>query len=376
MGEGSARLPKPSTRQPKVEGSSLEEESTPPPQMEPTTEEAVEKVRQGVSGDTTTTVLPEAYELLEEDPDAVSTPGRSDPQPTNEELVDKAKASDEVSLIKNSPEFCNLRTQKLDLEANSPIKLLRSQRHGGPHGGFYHDNCRDDPVTSFKLWHMCYRMQNAEFPPQHPCEKYRANETQVFQAMARLDPVYMGRKSKNDIVFRAGDLRSTYDKELLEKSSDAGLRVENAHKKLYEKLLSEGGTREELQNAMLHYFLACKITAEEAGDLILEDEMAYDQGNIDMMQDGPPVYTSKDTLSILTVNLDNFVRGRKKTVAAKFAPHIDRKDDSGVGPLVKSLVEAKATLSVCSRLATSTSRRLRIFVDMVGTCSPTRTKTS
>ena len=191
MGEGSTRLPKPSTRQPKVEGSSLEEESTSPPSMEPTTEEAEQKVRQGVWGDTTTTVLPEAYELLEEDPDAVSTPGRLDPQPTNEDLVDKAKASDEVSLIKNSPEFCNLRTQKLDLEAKSPIKLLRSQRHGGPNGGFYHNDCRNNPVISFKLWHMCYRTQNADFPPQHPCEKYRANETQVFQAMARLDPVYI-----------------------------------------------------------------------------------------------------------------------------------------------------------------------------------------
>ena len=53
-----------------------------------------------------------------------------------------------------------------------------------------------------------------------------------------MDPVYMGRKSKNDIVFRAGDLRSTYDEELFEKSSDAGNRVGNAHKKLYEKLLS------------------------------------------------------------------------------------------------------------------------------------------
>ena len=109
MGEGSTRLPKPSTRQPKVEGSSMEEESTLPPSMEPTTEEA-EQVRQGVWGDTTTTVLPEAYELLEEDPDAV---------------VDKAKASDEVSIIKNSPEFCNLRTQKLDLEAKSPITARR-----------------------------------------------------------------------------------------------------------------------------------------------------------------------------------------------------------------------------------------------------------
>ena len=254
--------------------------------MEPTTEEAEQKVRQGIWGDTTTTVLPEADELLEEEPMADSTLGRLDPQPTNEELVDKAKASDEVTLIENSPEFCSHRSQKLDLEAKSPIKLLRSQRHGGPHGGFYHDNCRDDPVVSFKLWRMCYRTQSANFPAQHPCEKYRANETQVFQRMAKMDPVYMGRKSKNDIVFS-----STYDEELLEKSSDAGLRVERSHKKFYEKLLAEGGTREQLQNAMLHYFLACKITSEEAGDLILEDEKAYHQGNADVLQDGPPVYT-------------------------------------------------------------------------------------
>ena len=41
-------------------------------------------------------MLPEAYELLEEDPEADSTPGRVDPQPTNEELVDKVKTYDEV----------------------------------------------------------------------------------------------------------------------------------------------------------------------------------------------------------------------------------------------------------------------------------------
>ena len=116
------------------------------------------------------------------------------------------------------------------------------------------------------------RRTRVDFPPQHPYEKYRVNETRIFESMARLDPANMDRKSKNGIVFRAGDLRSTYDEELLEKSSDAGLRVENAYKKFYEKLLSKGGTLEELENAILYYFLACKITTEEAGDLVLEDE--------------------------------------------------------------------------------------------------------
>ena len=249
----------------------------------------------------------------EEDPEADSTPGRLDPQPTNAELVDKAKDSSESFVIRSSREFRQYREGKLDQESCSPIRLLSKQKHGGPHGGFYHDHCRNDAVTDFKLWHMVYRTKSSDFPAQHPCEKYRATERRVFEAMARVDLVYMGRKSKNDIVFRASDLRSTYDEELLEKSSDAGLRVGNARKKLYEKLLSEGGTQEELQNAMLHYFLACKITAEEAGDLVLEDEQAYDKTNNDIMLDGPPVYASKEALSILTVNLGNFVRGRKKT---------------------------------------------------------------
>ena len=147
--------------------------------MEPTTQEAEEKVRQGVWGDTTTTVLPEAYELLEEDPEADSTPGRLDPQPTNEELVDKVKAYDEVYFIKRSKEYRHYREGKLDLEATSPIRLLRAQKHGGPHGGFYHDHCRNDPIIAFKLWHMSYRMREQRRVPSSaslreiPCSRDR-----------------------------------------------------------------------------------------------------------------------------------------------------------------------------------------------------------
>ena len=52
---------------------------------------------------------------------------------------------------------------------------------------------------------------------------------------------------------------------------------------------------------------------------VLEDERKYFEGNEDILRDGPPIYTSKDYLSILTVNLGNFIRGRKKTVPEKFA---------------------------------------------------------
>ena len=42
------------------------------------------------------------------------------------------------------------------------------------------------------------------------------------------------------------------------------------------------------------------------------------------------------------MNLGNFIRGRKKTVPAKHAQLVDKKDDSGVGPLVKSLARSKS----------------------------------
>ena len=95
------------------------------------------------------------------------------------------------------------------------LARLSSSSDGGPNGGFYHDQCRDDPVTDFKLWRMIYRTKSRDFPAQHPCEKYRATEKRVFEAMARLDPVYMGRKSKNDIVFQAGDLRRGVAREVI-----------------------------------------------------------------------------------------------------------------------------------------------------------------
>ena len=101
--------------------------------MEPTTEEAEKKVRQGVWA---TAMLPDAFELLEEDPEADSTPGRLDPQPTNEELVDKAKDSGESFVVRKSREFRQYREGKLDQELCSPIRLLSAQKHGGPRGGF------------------------------------------------------------------------------------------------------------------------------------------------------------------------------------------------------------------------------------------------
>ena len=173
-----------------------------------------------------------------------------------------------------------------------------------------------------------------------------AGERDVFAAMAQMDPIFMTRKSKKEICFRAGDARSTFDEDLLEKSSAIGIASEMAQKKLYDKLLSEGGTRTHLQNAMLHYFLACKISVEEVGDLILEDEKVLIKEEQDLERDGPPIYTSKDGLSFLTVNLGNFVRGRKNSLPSKFADLIEQQHEDGVGILVKSLARSKSHMII------------------------------
>ena len=79
---------------------------------------------------------------------------------------------------------------------------------------------------------------------------------------------------------------------------------------------------------MLHYFLSCGINKEEVGELILDDAVAtraMELGERDLTDDGH-IYTSKNSLGFLTVNLGDFVRGRKNTLPAVYAAFIDERD--------------------------------------------------
>ena len=79
---------------------------------------------------------------------------------------------------------------------------------------------------------------------------------------------------------------------------------------------------------------------EEIGELTLdhpEVEKAIQHRERDQTTFGH-VYTSKIGLGYLTVNLGNFVRGRKNTLPKVYAGIVDELDDSGVGPMVKSLL--------------------------------------
>ena len=133
--------------------------------------------------------------------------------------------------------------------------------------------------------------------------------------------------------------RSTVDDVLLEKSSNAAEKAESLRRELLEKLESVRGTRSALQNSLLHNFLSCGINKEEIGELTLdhpEVDKAMKHREREQTTDGH-VYTSKIGLGYLTVNLGNFVRGRKSTLPKVYAEFIDELDDSGVGPMVKSL---------------------------------------
>ena len=88
------------------------------------------------------------------------------------------------------------------------------------------------------------------------------------------------------------------------------------------------------------------INKEEIGELMLdhpEVDKAMEHRERDQTTDGH-VYTSKISLGYLTVNLGNFVRGRKSTLPKVYAEFIDQPDDSGVGPMVKSLARSKSHL--------------------------------
>ena len=180
----------------------------------------------------------------------------------------------------------------------------------------------------------------------HPTQKYGCTERSLWDCMKKLDPVYDGRVAKGKIIFDAGDVRSTVDDSLLEKSSNAAQKADSLRRELLEKLESVRGTRGTLQNSLLHNFLSCGIDKEEIGELVLdhpEVNKAMEHRERDKNTDGH-VNTSKLNLGFLTVNLGNFVRGRKNTLPAVYADFIDEKDDAGVGPMVKCLARSKSHL--------------------------------
>ena len=94
--------------------------------------------------------------------------------------------------------------------------------------------------------------------------KYTLSENDLFKHMCTMDPIYERYPAKKDVVFRSGDVRSTLDDQLMEKASNVKETALEVQEALLEKTISlsrsgNPASREELMNAMLHFFLGAGV---------------------------------------------------------------------------------------------------------------------
>ena len=162
--------------------------------------------KQGVWGDQSTYVDPEDFDIARTD-----------------DFVEMSKREAEELDLKQLDEYKAFRETNQVIERSSPTFALANQKHG-PATGFYHDDGRHDPVYWLKLQHMIFRDPNVPFI--HPTQKYGCTERLLWDCVKKLDPVYMNRAPKGEIIFDAGDVRSTIDDNLLEKSSTAAQKAD------------------------------------------------------------------------------------------------------------------------------------------------------
>ncbi|CAE7861040.1 unnamed protein product, partial [Symbiodinium necroappetens] len=155
-------------------------------------------------------------------------------------------------------------------ERMSPLMRLSEQQNGYGQTGLYHDS-RLDNINSFKVQHMYFRVK----APPHFHMKYNFSEEDLMEQVCRMEPIYNRRTTRLDVVFRAGGYRSTLDDREMAKASRAREEALELNHMLLERLRElnrdrRSAGREELINAMLHYFLAAGVDDDELGDLSLE----------------------------------------------------------------------------------------------------------
>ena len=103
----------------------------------------------------------------------------------------------------------------------------------------------------------------------------------LFGHIIRQGPTYSCRKSKTDIEFSAGDVRTAFDDNLLQKTLEYAAAIIQLRELVIGRLASTPFARKELQNPLLHYCLACGLFEEEVGDLVL---FSYDAKRLKMMR--------------------------------------------------------------------------------------------
>ena len=290
---------------------------------------------QGIWGKTKTRVDPRAFEE-----EAKAT---AEAEEKNEKAFEKYSGEKEKETLSDTVDFMHFHEAYHLRERMSPLMKLSEQIHGYNKCGLYHDDIRLDKINGFKVQHMYFRKE----APRHPHMKFNFSEEDLMESVNQLEPIYDRRRSKMNVVFRAGDYRSTLDDKEMARASAAREEALELNQKLFERLRElnqnrRSASREELMNATLHYFLAVGVDDDELGDLSLE-RMPKPIGPA---EEGPvPIYNCRSKYTALVLNLGSFARNRKRSTPSAFSEIIDH-DDSGesVGLLLKSIAHAKAHL--------------------------------
>ena len=288
---------------------------------------------QGIWGKTKTRVDPGAFEA---EPKATA-----EAEEKNEQAFEKYAGEKEKEGLADTLDFMEFHEAIHLKERLSPLMKLSDQIHGYGKCGLYHDDIRIDKIGGFKVQHMYFR----QTAPRHAHMKYNFSEEDLLESVCQMVPIYDRRSTKMDVVFRAGDYRSTLDDKEMARASAAREEALELNQTLLKRLRElnqnrRSASREELMNAMLHYFLAVGVDDDELGDLSLE-RMPKPIGPA---EEGPvPIYSSRSKYTALVLNLGSFVRNRKRSTPSVFSEIIDH-DDSGesVGLLLKSIAHAKA----------------------------------
>ena len=290
---------------------------------------------QGIWGKTKTRVDPKAFE----------SKATADAEEKNEQAFEKHSGEKEKETLSDTSDFMHFHDAHHLKERMSPLMRLSEQIHGYGKCGLYHDDIRLDKINGFKVQHMFFRQQ----APNHPHMKFNFAEEDLMDSVNQMEPIYDRRTSKMNVVFRTGDYRSTLDDKEMARASTAREQALELNQQLLERLRElnksrQSASREELMNAMLHYFLAVGVawTTGISGTSHLRGcrnlSVLPKRGQF-------PIYNSRSKYTALVLNLGSFARNRKRSAPSTFSNIIDY-DDSGesVGLLLKRIAHAKAHL--------------------------------
>ena len=213
---------------------------------------------QGIWGKTKTRVDPKAFEA--------ESKATADAEEKNEQAFEKYSGEKEKETLSDTSDFMHFHEVHHLRERMSPLMKLSDQIYGYGKCGLYHDDIRLDKINGFKVQHMYFRQE----APRHPHMKFSFSEEDLMESVCQMEPIYDRRKTKMDVVFRTGDYRSTLDDKEMARASTAREEALELNQKLLERLRElnksrRSASREELMNAMLHYFLAVAWTTRISG---------------------------------------------------------------------------------------------------------------